>query len=369
MARLNADIERLRGISILLVFAQHLPHHLFAWKPSALTVGGYGFWVGVDIFFAISGFVIARSLLPDLAGFKDRANLTRTLLAFWLRRAWRLWPAAWLWLLLPLAAAALYNRSGVFGSVTANLKATAAGVLQIANFRLADTFLRSEYGVTEHYWSLSLEEQFYLALPLAALLFRSKLWLALAALCAVRVAGGELASVFRIEGIAIGVLVAIAIDHPVVRRFRLNALGHPWLRYLVLGCVLGAMVLLGGVARPYLAQPQPVITLLCGALVFVAAFDQNCWRLPNVVDRMTLWAGSRSYALYLVHLPVFYAVRETLFRLGVKQDASARYLLSALAAAATWCAAEATWRWVEQPARSHGRRVAARIGTKQRRPG
>src|SRR5690554_7703239 len=71
-----------------------------------------------------------------------------------------------------LLAAVIFRDSGTFGSIRANLEATVAGVLNIANLRFLDTFMRTEYGASFVYWSLSLEEQFYLLLPLIVLLTR-----------------------------------------------------------------------------------------------------------------------------------------------------------------------------------------------------
>src|SRR5476649_2292342 len=113
--------------------------------------------VGVDLFFAISGFVIARSLIPALQGCSTRQEYWQQTRNFWLRRAFRLLPSAWLWLALMLLACVFINRSGAFGTLQANLQATLAGVAQYANFRFADSFFHYEYGTSFVYWSLSLE--------------------------------------------------------------------------------------------------------------------------------------------------------------------------------------------------------------------
>lgn len=136
------DIELLRGIAVLGVVFHHLQGSLFrdglAWLGS---VAAYGqFWWGVDLFFAISGFVIARSLIPQLRACTSGAQCWQRIRDFWIRRAFRLLPSAWLWLLLMLLASLFLNRSGAFGSLHANLWATVAGLLQFANFRFADSF-------------------------------------------------------------------------------------------------------------------------------------------------------------------------------------------------------------------------------------
>src|SRR5687768_15310997 len=89
------DIEVLRAIAVLFVVFQHLPD-LFPWTLPSLSrlqafIGGS---FGVDLFFAVSGFVIARDLVPRLLGAADGSAARRIMLSFWVRRMWRLWPAA-----------------------------------------------------------------------------------------------------------------------------------------------------------------------------------------------------------------------------------------------------------------------------------
>ena len=156
------DLEVLRGLAVIGVVIHHARDNLFTWSSPGLErlAVYFGGWVGVDRFFAISGFIIARTLLPQLQACDSQMSAARTTLAFWVRRAWRLLPSAWLWLALMLLGAVVFRDSGIFGSLRANLEATVAGFLHIANLRFLDTFMRTEYGASFVYWSLSLEEQF-----------------------------------------------------------------------------------------------------------------------------------------------------------------------------------------------------------------
>lgn len=94
-------------------------------------------------------------LIPQLREAPTRQAFWEQARYFWIRRAFRLLPSAWLWLALILACCLLLNRSGAFGSLSANLAASLAGFLQVANFRFADSFYRYEYGASFVYWSLS----------------------------------------------------------------------------------------------------------------------------------------------------------------------------------------------------------------------
>src|SRR5271168_2727804 len=91
-----ADIETLRAVSILLVLFAHLPAAIHSDSHAALSRDWIQTWSGVDLFFAISGFVITRSLAPLLDA-RGAAGALPVLVGFWLRRVWRLLPAAWLW--------------------------------------------------------------------------------------------------------------------------------------------------------------------------------------------------------------------------------------------------------------------------------
>ncbi|MDQ0615459.1 peptidoglycan/LPS O-acetylase OafA/YrhL [Microbacterium sp. W4I4] len=152
----RADIQGLRAVAVALVVLFHL---------SARTLpGGY---VGVDVFFVISGYLITGHLLREV----NRTGTVR-LARFWARRARRLLPASftvlavsWLvvWLVLPVTA-----RHQNFTEI-----GFAAGYA--LNWRLAAMsvdYLGAENApsVVQHFWSLSVEEQFYLVWPLLVLL-------------------------------------------------------------------------------------------------------------------------------------------------------------------------------------------------------
>src|SRR5579863_7835166 len=101
----NNDIEMLRGVAILFVLADHI---FGFWDIPNLqsTLDHYAsFWGGVDLFFAISGFVIAQSLLRSMIGLQSAQDKVRALVSFWIKRVWRLWPAAWFWLMVPFVVA------------------------------------------------------------------------------------------------------------------------------------------------------------------------------------------------------------------------------------------------------------------------
>ncbi|WP_436526972.1 acyltransferase family protein [Actinoplanes sp. HUAS TT8] len=153
------DIEGLRAIAVLLVVLSH------AGVPK--LAGGY---VGVDVFFVISGFLITGLLLREAA--EGRISIRR----FYARRALRLLPAAAVVLVTTLIAAKLWLPAIRIGDLSKDAL-SAAGY--VANLRFAETgtdYLNADAPPSpfQHFWSLAVEEQFYLVWPLLLLLPRRK---------------------------------------------------------------------------------------------------------------------------------------------------------------------------------------------------
>jgi peptidoglycan/LPS O-acetylase OafA/YrhL len=367
------DIEWLRAVAVLGVVVHHAQDNLFSWHPAWLArlQNHLDLWSGVDIFFAISGFVIARSLLPGVRACAGHTRLAmQRIAAFYVARAFRLLPSAWLWLGLILLAAWKLNSSEAFGSVHTNFMATLAGVLQVANFRFADAFMRYPYGASFAYWSLSLEEQFYLVLPLLAMLLgRRIVWLLIFAI-AIQFAAprGLLMMALRTDALAWGVLLALFSELPAFSRLEPRSLaGRRWLQ-LALG--LGLTGLIAAVSADEgvtIGHRVSMVAVLAVVLVWLAAYNRDYLSgSDSLVKRCMLWTGQRSYAIYLIHVPVFFLVRELWLRCtgapahgGVIQTlilAIAATLLIALLA-------ESNFRLLETPLRSMGKRLAASIRT------
>jgi len=153
---LRPEIQGLRAVAVALVVVHHL------W-PAALP-GGF---VGVDVFFAISGFLITAHLLREI----ERHGRVR-LGAFWVRRARRILPAALLVLGCTLAATLALVPSTYWAQYVAEVRASA---LYGQNWHLATAavdYFAAEDGPSpvRHFWSLSAEEQFYLVWPVLLLL-------------------------------------------------------------------------------------------------------------------------------------------------------------------------------------------------------
>ncbi|TIU38108.1 MAG: acyltransferase, partial [Mesorhizobium sp.] len=158
---LRPEIQGLRGIAVALVVVFHI------WP--AVLPGGY---VGVDVFFVISGYLIT-GLLARMALRDGRISL----MAFYSRRVRRLLPTAILALLATLAGTLVFLSMARWEETAIQV---AASALYVQNWRLAwqaVDYLGAEEAASpvQHYWSLSIEEQFYIVWPL---LMVAGLWLA-----------------------------------------------------------------------------------------------------------------------------------------------------------------------------------------------
>ncbi|HZT64431.1 MAG TPA: acyltransferase [Acidimicrobiales bacterium] len=161
----NPAFDGLRGMAVLAVLAYHF-------RPFGAARGG---WIGVDVFFALSGFLITTLLLNELA-LTGRVSLGR----FHVRRALRLQPALWLFLASWLVAAMVLGRYYWFSTVPGfpvghgaplapwvAVRGVIGTVAQIYNWMAIGHHSMPPIG---HVWSLAIEEQFYLVWPVLLLL-------------------------------------------------------------------------------------------------------------------------------------------------------------------------------------------------------
>lgn len=373
------DIELLRAIAIIFVLYEHSRTRLFPWMGVEDTwFGGYfGLWDGVDLFFAISGFVIARGLMPKLAAAQNTAQYFNAAIAFWIRRAWRLLPSAWLWIAIVVVASIAFNRSNALESFQANFEGAVAGVLDVANFRVIQIFGEHPGGALFPYWSLSLEEQFYFLLPFVIFWSGRRLptVLGIAVLLQLFVQrtgphAGVVALVLnptKSDALLLGVLIALWSNHPTYRLFDPEFLnGRPW-RGLLLFLALVFLLAAIGSSRLIVPLQVGIAAVMSAILVFLASFDKSCFCPDGPLKRILLWFGSRSYAMYVIHVPAFAFAREIWFHLqppGTVFTDRFEIRFAYTGAILLFSLAELNYRLVEMPLRRHGARIAERISTR-----
>lgn len=305
------DVEALRAVAILFTLFAHY-RFAYAEQPGWISrIDEHAhFWGGVDLFFVISGFVISKSLIPQFLSIpvEDKATRLKALLRFWMRRMFRLWPSSWLWAVLGLVIAAIWYPAHLENTVNDVMSA----MLQAYNFHAwscANGAKTCSHLVVGVYWSLSLEEQFYILLPVVFFVLRERarwaIGLMLFAGFMMSVVWPAPLGFFRWEGFCLGVLLAWAYATPGVYQLAEQHLVGPMRRFTVIVTVLMLLALPLIANGSISSAPYPLSALCSAVLVALAAFDKNYLGVPALLRRPLTYLGARSYSIYLVHVPVF----------------------------------------------------------------
>jgi peptidoglycan/LPS O-acetylase OafA/YrhL len=301
-------LDGIRGVAIIWVVLHNttdlLPPTLHgAWHALAFLV--HPGWIGVQLFFALSGFLITGGLL-------ETQGATNYFRAFYARRALRILPLYYTVLILLLVVAPALNLDRA--QLHANLKEQLSLWLFVVNWTHAqpDGFA--------HFWSLAIEEQFYLLWPLivhrlaARRLFEVCIYIAVIALVTrgIMVMGGAnswtvyTATTSRLDALALGGAGACLLRIPAARSLLASRFSAANLSTLAL-FVLGSALTHG--YNPDTIQCQVIgyslLALCCAALVTTtAAGSERAGQ--TLLERVLCWSplrywGKFSYAIYIFH--------------------------------------------------------------------
>ena len=321
-----AELDGLRAVAILAVMVTHL-------SRQKVLVGGY---LGVDLFFVLSGFLITSLLLSE-----ERAGGV-ALGNFYARRALRILPP-----LLASAALAL-----VLGTIS--IPAALAAIFFVAN--IVDIPL----GAFVPMWSLSVEEHFYLLWPfLFIALGRHRPRFVAYAILAVLVTRVILLSMkigvyeqtyARADSLLVGCGAALmmSLRPPVMGR---------WVPPVTFAAVLATFAFMPWRSFPMMSFGFTVLAFVCAALIVGMLAHET------FVNRWMRWApmqyvGRRSYGLYVYHAPIFIALQ----RLAVDGDAWSLAWTTVASAIASFAVAEISYRTLEAWARGWSARFRAKRG-------
>jgi peptidoglycan/LPS O-acetylase OafA/YrhL len=364
----NQEIEALRCFAVLIVVVGH-SHNLLRWHDG-LANTTIGLWTGVDVFLCISGFVITRTFGDRIreAAQSGREALRLEIYAFLLRRIFRLIPAAWLWIFLAFIFSIFFNKSGSFGSPAQNLQDAAAIVMSVANFYFSacTTGPLTGCGPNGIYWTVSLEQQFYLLFPALILLRRD----VLIVLCVIIIVFFALVTrtiwiwFNRVDPIALGILLALTSKSPFYSRLEPRFLAHAGARFLSTTLLLGSLLVIPSIlAQNGMFYRSPmIITPLCGVLVFVASFNRGYLFGQGTLLQVLAYVGERSYSIYLLHNLSMALAHEILLRVDPSSQAMLGpdydFLLVLLAIVILSSLTELSYRFVEVPFRNYGATMA-----------
>jgi peptidoglycan/LPS O-acetylase OafA/YrhL len=336
-------LDELRGLAILAVVASHIglvfgPDLDWARMLSVPALG-----VGVDLFFVISGFVIAESAMRLHR--EAHGEFWRAALAFWGRRVLRIALPAW----ATIGLIAFVQAGGIpLGAAGVDLEA-ATGFY--ANFHWAPCFA-GEAGCgtplgASHFWSLANEMQFYLAAPFLMAL-RPK-WTA--SICCLALAAGVLCDrpwggfwwTFRVDGLAAGVLLSLGAVHRLRLPQMSAALASFWL--------LGASILVriwGALASGFALTAT---ALIFGFVAASAMRTERRLEKPSTLQKL----GELSFSIYLVHLPIMTGIH------GIVGGGLLPGLTLPISIVAVFLSALLLERWITKPSQIFGRHFSTWI--------
>ena len=369
-------LDGMRAIAVVAVMLYHANHE---WLP-----GGF---LGVEVFFVISGYLITLLLMAE----REQTGSVN-LLAFWGRRARRLLPALFVVLFLVLTYSMIFKAS-VLGKLRGDLVAAVFYVTNWYQVYVGQGYTAgSDFVPLRHLWSLAVEEQFYVFWPIVMLFLMRRhgtrrlaltaRWLVGVALaitvftalayhsgrigecsvtpdaywtlsgrCVSKMDALYLSTITRSTGVLLGAAFAMVWRPRAIMR---SPLRHRS-RLLDLAAV-GGLAILGlqfwylsvandeGEANAWLFRGGFLVTALA-TLMMIAAVTHRYALTGRILSmRPLLWVGTRSYGLYLFHWPIYQIIREVAgIPLTLRQFVIAMLVTVAIT--------EVSYRFLEMPVR------------------
>ena len=366
-------LDGIRGLAVLIVIIHNAAwiagssEQLLLKATISLTASG---WIGVQLFFALSGFLITGILL-------DTKGTPRYFRSFYLRRTLRIFPLYYTFLALTVFVAPLVAWSPEWvASVRLNQWPY---WVYLSNW--TEPFKHGIHGLS-HLWSLAVEEQFYLVWPLVVWLIarRGLVWLSLAMIIGtpfirlgirltdLPLEAAYMFTVARWDALAAGALVAALL-----RDEQGRALVRRWQGRITVAAVvaLAALVLrqhgFHSEDIPDQVIGQSLVAILSATLLAYAAVSTSPLpsRLQSALSRPGLRTlGKYSYAMYVFHFPIHHSLKLLLADVVMGADTPMRlvrligYLV--LVITLTFIAALISWRVIEKPFLDLKNRVAPR---------
>jgi peptidoglycan/LPS O-acetylase OafA/YrhL len=371
-------LDGMRAVAILAVFAYHTVRSTNAdgiVAKGLLALGSAG-WMGVDLFFVLSGFLITGILLDT----RGAAGYYRS---FVMRRALRILPLYYVALALLLVGTALL--SGAAGAESAALRGAQAWYwAHVVNLLVARDGFPGAPLHTGHFWSLAVEEQFYIVWPLVVATCSTA---ALRRVCFTMI-GLALATRFgvvaymwgndvvpaayvlpfaRLDTLALGAWLAIVARQP-------GGLALGWRRirqWGALGLVALASIAVSVRSLQWGTLPMQTVGYTAVALVAMAVLVMVLRSTGILLRIMTTrpleHVGRRSYALYVLHYPLiplagFAGITGDSISAWIGSQAIGLLLWMTLLLAASLALAELSWIAIERPCLALKEKVARRPG-------
>jgi peptidoglycan/LPS O-acetylase OafA/YrhL len=317
-SKYRTDIQVFRGMAVLAVVLFHLSEKVFPL--------GY---LGVDVFFTISGFVVTPLILRIFYG---KETLTRKVLMsnlnyFYKRRFYRLAPALTITLILsallvflagPISDHQRFARQGI---------ATSLLVGNLGAYRYTGDYFSPNPNPLIHTWSLSVEEQIYIFLPLTLILIfnkrKAKRKTALLALALITLISfylfyspEVLYPIYNHLGIESGAELTFYLPVARIWQFTLGGIGFLLLNHrqsmVIENAKISKLLLVTSMILVLFGSfniGNKVSSILASFVSLFVILFKSLDILPNLLSNVFEWLGDRSYSIYLIHMPLIYLLK------------------------------------------------------------
>jgi peptidoglycan/LPS O-acetylase OafA/YrhL len=332
----------MRAVAVLAVVGYHLVIAHF-------DGGGY---LGVDVFFVLSGFLITSLLLGEKSS-TGRVSLR----AFYVRRALRLIPA--LLAVILLAAIAVLTISNLAYERADTLRDIPAVLFFVGNWLDVFAGQTGHLGLLGQTWSLSVEEQFYLLWPVALIVATRRFsrtriagWLLfvmgfewtvrlLLVISGTNYARTYFSTLLHSDGLLIGAALALLASERRIPAKLANSRRLPFVALAIIAAMMLAGSGVGGIEWAILTP----LTVVATAVVIMAVTSGSVGPLTRMLSvKPLLWIGKRSYGIYLWSATILWVLQSTNWYVGHVYDGDA------VAVIVTFAVAAASYALIERPA-------------------
>ena len=359
----RSDIQVLRGLAVLAVVLFHANENYFPL--------GY---LGVDVFFVISGFVVTPLILRIFTDQSNEGGQLSNLRYFYKRRFYRLAPALAVTLAISAILIFLLGPIGDYQRFTRQGIATLLLLGNIGAYKYSGDYFSSNPNPLVHTWSLSVEEQIYLFLPVILMVFlynRERLKkITVVVLGCISVISFvsflfPMISQFLYSRAGIGRTSEFSFYSPIDRiwQFTVGGLAFLMLEWrqnfakkipkgIHLLTVIAVVIILFGPMHLSLK----VSSFLASSLAVIVILSRSIVVIPNFLIQKLEWVGDRSYSIYLVHMPLLYlASHSPTLQIGSSEN---RIIQSTIAVVASILLGALSYSKIENRYRNKGKKVS-----------
>ncbi|QWT42540.1 acyltransferase family protein [Dickeya dadantii] len=362
----NNELDKLRALAVFGTILSHLdliyfktPNFVKSIPYKIDTIGVFG----VLLFFIISGYVISASLIKKI----DTCNDEKTpdiIKSFFIKRLFRITPSSVIWIALMFMCSWYIGMGNSKGNYEGALFALANIYNIYQNSSMASPNI---FGI---YWSLSLEEQFYLIFPFFLLFLTSKSnrlsFLFLISIFSFFIPNPYNA-MFPIWGIACGIIIYLIrekineIYSTISTRLSFKSLRMLSNSFIFI-CIL--------LVSPFIANNYPTFyglsqSILLSIIVMIATVNKGLVLPVGKLNPVIEWVGARSFSIYLSHVPTAYFIKTFVFihapRLGIEPLDIGLSTMLIIYIPALIAVCEISYRFIEKPLTEIGRKISWRI--------